>query len=178
MNKFLLKNKKSKEHRTNGEITSSTVRVVGDDIESQVVSIFEARKMAEDAELDLVEIVPNSNPPVCKIVDYNKFLYENKKKKKEIEQNSKKSALKEIKMSPNIGDHDFNFKLKHATDFLHNGDKVKLSVFFKGRTIVYKEQGEMVLLKFAQNLLEIGKAESLPKLEGKNMSMIISPKKK
>jgi len=133
--------------------------------------------MAEELGLDLVEISPNANPPVCKIIDYKKFLYERKKKQKEIKAKSAKIVVKEIRLGPNIDDHDFNFKLKHAEKFLLEGAKVKVDVFFKGRTIIYKEKGEIVLLKFAQELAEHGKVELLPKLEGKRMIMIIAPKK-
>jgi len=133
--------------------------------------------MAEEQGLDLVEISPSANPPVCKIIDYKKFLYDKKKKEKEIKAKSAKVVVKEIRLGPNIDDHDFNFKLKHAQKFLNDGAKVKVDVFFKGRTIVYKEKGEFVLLKFAQELADIGKVEQLPKMEGKRMIMIISPKK-
>jgi translation initiation factor IF-3 len=133
--------------------------------------------MAEEQGLDLVEISPSANPPVCKIIDYKKFLYDRKKKQKEIKAKSAKIVVKEIRLGPNIDDHDFNFKLKHAQKFLNEGAKVKVDVFFKGRTIIYKEKGEIVLLKFAQELEELGKVEQLPKLEGKRMIMIIAPKK-
>jgi translation initiation factor IF-3 len=133
--------------------------------------------MAKDLELDLVEISPQANPPVCKVIDYKKFLYEKKKKQKEIKAKSVKIVVKEIRLGPNIDDHDFNFKLKHAIKFLQDGAKVKVDVFFKGRTIIYKEKGEFVLLKFASELEEYGKVEQLPKLEGKRMIMMIAPKK-
>ena len=133
--------------------------------------------MADDQGLDLVEISPSANPPVCKIIDYKKFLYDKKKKEKEIKAKSAKVVVKEIRLGPNIDDHDFNFKLKHAQKFLNDGAKVKVDVFFKGRTIVYKEKGEFVLLKFAQELADLGKVEQLPKMEGKRMIMIIAPKK-
>ena len=133
--------------------------------------------MAEDQGLDLVEISPAASPPVCKIVDYKKFLYERKKKQKEIKAKTAKVVVKEIRLGPNIDDHDFNFKLKHAIKFLEDGAKVKVDVFFKGRMIIYKEKGELVLLKFAQELEDYGKVERLPKLEGKRMIMIIAPKK-
>lgn len=133
--------------------------------------------MAEDQGLDLVEISPTANPPVCKIIDYKKFLYERKKKQKEIKAKSAKVIVKEIRLGPNIDDHDFNFKLRHAIKFLQDGAKVKIDVFFKGRTIIYKEQGEYVLLRFAQELEEYGKVEQLPRLEGKRMIMVITPKK-
>lgn len=133
--------------------------------------------MAQDQGLDLVEISPTANPPVCKIVDYKKFLYERKKKQKELKAKSAKVVVKEIRLGPNIDDHDFNFKLKHAVKFLQDGAKVKVDVFFKGRSIIYKEKGEYVLLKFAAELEEFGKVEQLPKLEGKRMIMVLSPKK-
>jgi translation initiation factor IF-3 len=133
--------------------------------------------MAEDQNLDLVEISPSASPPVCRIIDYKKFLFEQKKKQKEIKAKTAKVVIKEIRLGPNIDDHDFNFKLKHAEKFLQEGAKVKVDVFFKGRSIVYKDKGEYVLLKFAQELEEFGKVEKLPKLEGKRMMMIIAPKK-
>lgn len=153
------------------------VRVVGENIETGIYPIKEAMDMADDQDLDLVEISPKANPPVCKIIDYKKFLYERKKKQKEIKQKTSKVVVKEIRLGPNTDDHDFNFKLKHAIKFLEDGAKVKVDVFFKGRTIVYKEKGEIMLLKFAQELAEYGKVEKMPKLEGKRMIMIISPKK-
>jgi translation initiation factor IF-3 len=125
----------------------------------------------------LVEISPSANPPVCKVIDYKKFLYEQKRKQKEIKAKSAKIIVKEIRLGPNTDDHDFNFKLRHAQNFLQEGAKVKVEVFFKGRSIVYKEKGEIILLKFAQDLAEFGKVESLPKLEGKRMIMILTPKK-
>ncbi len=151
--------------------------MVGENIQTGIYNIREALRIAEELELDLVEISPTANPPVCKVVDYKKFLYEKKKKQKEIKANSAKIVIKEIRLSPNIDDHDFNFKLKHAIKFLEEGAKVKVDVFFKGRSIIYKEQGEYVLLKFAADLEEFGKVEQLPKLEGKRMMMVIAPKK-
>lgn len=133
--------------------------------------------LAEEQELDLVEISPKANPPVCKIMDYKKYLYEQKKKQKEIKAKTAKIVVKEIRLGPNIDEHDFNFKLKHAIKFLQEGAKVKVDVFFKGRSIIYKDKGEFVLLRFAQELEEYGKVERLPKLEGKRMIMIIAPKK-
>lgn len=133
--------------------------------------------MAEKAGLDLVEIAANINPPVCKIIDYKKFLYDQKKKKKEIKAKAAKVVVKEIRLSPNTDDHDFNFKLKHAIKFLEEGAKVKVDVFFKGRSIVYKERGEIILLKFADEIAEYCKVEQLPKLEGKRMFMMLAPKK-
>ncbi len=154
------------------------VRLVGENIEPGIFNLREALTFANNLELDLVEISPTANPPVCKIIDYKKFLYELKKKQKEIKAKTAKVTIKEIRLGPNIDDHDFNFKLNHAMKFLKDGDKVKVDVFFKGRSIVYKEQGEIVLLKFAQDLAEFGKPEHLPKLEGKRMIMIMTPVKK
>jgi translation initiation factor IF-3 len=151
--------------------------VVGDNIEPGIFNIKDAIELAEEQGLDLVEISPKASPPVCKIVDYKKFLYERKKKQKEIKAKTAKVVVKEIRLGPNIDDHDFNFKLKHAIKFLQDGAKVKVEVFFKGRMIIYKDKGEVVLLKFAQELEEYGKVERLPKLEGKRMIMILAPKK-
>lgn len=133
--------------------------------------------MAEDLGLDLVEISPNANPPVCKIIDYQKHLYEQRKKQKEIKARSAKIVVKEIRLGPQTDQHDFDFKLKHAIKFLEEGNKVKVEVFFRGRTIIYKDQGEAQLLRFAEVLLEYGKPEMMPKLEGKRMIMIIAPNK-
>ena len=151
--------------------------MVGENIEPGIYNIKEALQMAENLELDLVEISPTANPPVCRIVDYKKFLYELKKKQKEIKAKTAKVVVKEIRMGPQTDEHDFNFKLKHARSFLQEGAKVKVEVFFRGRSIVYKDQGEIILLKFAQELMEFGKVEKLPLLEGKRMIMIIAPKK-
>ena len=136
----------------------------------------DALKIADDLDLDLVEISPTANPPVCRVMDYKKFLYEQKKKQKEMKAKSAKVTIKEIRLGPNTDDHDFNFKLKHAQKFLEEGAMVKVDVFFKGRSIIYKEKGEYILLKFAQELEEFGKLEQLPKLEGKRMIMMITPK--
>ncbi len=133
--------------------------------------------MADELGLDLVEIAPTANPPVCKIMDYKKFLYEQKKKQKEIKANAAKIVVKEIRMGPNTDDHDFNFKLKHAIKFLEEGAKLKVYVFFKGRSIIYKEKGEVILLRFAQEIEDYGKVEQMPKMEGKRMIMFITPKK-
>lgn len=153
------------------------VRVVGENIEQGIYNIKEALQMAENLDLDLIEISPTANPPVCRIVDYKKFLYELKKKQKEIKAKTAKVVVKEIRMGPQTDDHDFNFKLKHAKNFLQEGDKVKVEVFFRGRSIVYKDQGEIILLRFAQELMDYAKVEKLPLLEGKRMIMILSPKK-
>jgi translation initiation factor IF-3 len=149
---------------------------VGKNIETAIVPLRDAIRMAEDIDLDLVEISPTANPPVCRVMDYKKFLYEQKKKQKEMKAKSAKVVLKEIRLGPNTDDHDFNFKLKHAQKFLEEGAKVKVDVFFKGRSIIYKEKGEIILLKFAQELESFGKLEQMPKLEGKRMIMIIAPK--
>jgi translation initiation factor IF-3 len=143
-----------------------------------VLSLQDALKKADESELDLVEISPKASPPVCKIIDYKKFLFEQKKKQKELKSKQTKVVIKEIRMGPNTEDHDFNFKLKHAISFLKDGAKVKAYVFFKGRSIVFKDRGEILLLKFAQELEEYGTVEQLPKLEGKKMIMMINPKKK
>lgn len=142
------------------------------------MSVKDALKKADEAELDLVEISPNAKPPVCKIIDYKKFLFEQKKKQKELKSKQSKVVIKEIRMGPNTEEHDFNFKLNHAKSFLKDGAKVKAYVFFKGRSIVFKDRGEILLLKFAQELEEYGTVEQLPKLEGKKMIMMINPKKK
>ncbi|MBP5708897.1 MAG: translation initiation factor IF-3 [Bacteroidales bacterium] len=165
-------------HRINNKIIASEVRVVGENIESTVMSIQDALRLADQMELDLVEISPNAVPPVCRIVDYQKFLYQQKKKQKEIKAKSTKIVVKEIRFGPNTDDHDYNFKLKHAMKFLEEGAKVKAYVYFKGRSILFKEQGEVLLLKFANDLEEYGKVDQLPKLEGKRMTIAISPKKK
>lgn len=165
-------------HRINGEITHHSVRVVGEGVESGIYTIADALKIATDLGVDLIEIVKDSNPPVCRVVEYQKFAYENKKKEKDKNSGAKKSELKEIRMSPNIGDHDFGFKTRQAEQFLKDGNKVKVTLKFKGRMIVHQEQGKLVLLRFAEALLDAGKAEHLPKLEGKFMSMFLIPKKK
>ncbi len=151
--------------------------MISDD-DSKVVNIRKALSLANEAELDLVEISPNASPPVCKIIDYKKFLFEQKKKQKELKAKQSKVSIKEIRFGPNTEDHDFQFKLKHAIGFLKEGAKVKAFVFFKGRSIVYKERGEILLLKFAQELEDYAVIEQLPKLEGKKMIMMINPKKK
>jgi translation initiation factor IF-3 len=166
-------------YAVNESIRAKQVRLVGENIENPgVFSITEALKMANELELDLVEISPNADPAVCKIIDYQKFLYQLKKKQKEQKAKTVKMIIKEIRFGPNTDDHDYNFKLKHAINFLEDGAKVKAFVFFKGRSILYKEQGEILLLRFAQDLEEYGKVEQLPKLEGKRMIMTISPKPK
>lgn len=170
------RHEKENPHRINHEITSPIVRIVGDNIESKIVSIEEAQRIADKFELDLVEISPTSVPPVCKVMDYPKFLYEQKKKLKEIKANSAKTTVKEIHMGPQTDDHDFNFKLNHAIRFLKDGCKVKLMVCFRGRSIIYKDQGELLLLRFAQALEEYGKLEQMPTMLGRNMTAMMSPK--
>ncbi|MFZ2339302.1 MAG: translation initiation factor IF-3 [Bacteroidales bacterium] len=165
-------------HKINHRITARVVRVVGDGIETSVMSIQDALKLADQMELDLVEISPNADPPVCKIADYQKFLYQQKKKQKEIKAKTVRVVVKEIRFGPNTDEHDYNFKLKHAMKFLEEGAKVRAYVFFKGRSILFKEQGEVLLLRFANDLEEYGKVEQLPRLEGKRMIISFSPKKK
>ncbi|MCK9207683.1 MAG: translation initiation factor IF-3 [Salinivirgaceae bacterium] len=165
--------------RINEDIRVPQIRLVGDNIENPgVYSVREALKIAEELQLDLVEISPTADPPVCKVIDYSKFLYEQKKKQKEIKSKASKVIIKEIRFGPNTDEHDFNFKKNHAIKFLDEGAKLKVYVFFKGRSILFKEQGEILLLRLAQELEDQGKVEQLPKLEGKRMIMFISPKKK
>ncbi|MDR0815744.1 MAG: translation initiation factor IF-3 [Bacteroidales bacterium] len=170
----------SSDLRINREIQAKTVRLVGDNVETpnSVVTFFEALKLAEAEGLDLVEISPTAEPPVCRIVDYQKYLYQQKKKQKEIKAKTVKVVVKEIRFGPQTDDHDYNFKLKHAINFLNENAKIKAFVFFKGRSIIYKEQGEILLLRFAQDLEEYGKVDQMPKLEGKRMIMFLSPKQK
>lgn len=172
-----MQRKKEDPHFINERIKAPVVRVVGENVEAGIYNIKDALAMAERLELDLVEISPTANPPVCKLTDYKKFLYELKKKQKEIKAKSAKIVVKEIRLGPNTDEHDFNFKLKHAMKFLEDGAKVKVEVFFRGRSIVYKDQGEIKLLQFASLLEDYGKVEKLPLLEGKRMIMIIAPKK-
>ena len=165
--------------RINEEITVSRVRLVGENIPEQgVFPTSEALKLADSLGLDLVEISAKADPPVCKILDYQKYLYQQKKKAKEMKANAAKIVIKEIRFGPNTDEHDFQFKLKHAQELLQEGSKVKASVFFKGRSILYADQGEKLLLRFAVELEEYGRAEQMPKLEGKRMIMMISPVKK
>ena len=170
---------KENPHRINDEITAPQVRVVGDNVEPNLVlPIREAIRLADEMELDLIEISPKAEPPVCRIADYQKFLYQQKKKAKEIKAKQTKVVIKEIRFGPQTDDHDYNFKLKHAENFLKVGAKVKAYVFFRGRSIVFKEQGEILLLRFATDLEEIAKVEVMPALEGKKMNMILAPKGK
>lgn len=164
-------------HKINNKITSQEVRLVGDNIEQGVYSTGEALQMAREQELDLVEISPNAKPPVCKIMDYRRFLYEQKKKKKELKATQTKMLVKEIRFGPNTDDHDVEFKRKHAEKFLMEGSKVRAYVFFKGRTIVHKERGELLLLQFVEKLSHISKLEQLPKMEGKKMIIMLAPDK-
>lgn len=173
------RHKDENELNINDEIRATQVRLVGDNIaESGVYSIAQAMKMADEMELDLVEITAKADPPVCKILDYQKYLYQQKKKAKEMKQNSTKIVIKEIRFGPNTDEHDFQFKLKHAQEFLNEGSKVKASVFFRGRSIQFADQGEKLLLRFAVELEEFGRAEHMPQLEGKRMIMMIAPIKK
>ena len=165
------------QYRINEQIRVKEVRIVGEGIESRVVSIQEALRIAESREEDLVEISPTAVPPVCRIIDYSKFLYQQKKKAEEQKAKQVKIDVKEIRFGPQTDDHDYNFKLKHAIGFLQDGDKVKAYVFFRGRSILYKEQGEVLLQRFAQDLDEYGTVSATPVLEGKRMTMFISPKK-
>ncbi len=151
---------------------------MGENIEPKVMDIRDALELADQMELDLVEISPNADPPVCKVVDYQKFLYQQKKKQKEIKANAAKIVVKEIRFGPNTDDHDYNFKLKHAINFLEEGAKVRAYVFFKGRSILFKEQGEKLLARFVNDLDDYGKVDQMPRLEGKRMIIILSPKKK
>jgi len=169
--------KKEDLHRINGNIRAREVRLVGDNVEQGVYTVQEALRMADQLELDLVEISPTAVPPVVKIMDYQKFLYQQKKKQKEAKAKSVKVVVKEIRFGPQTDDHDFNFKLKHARNFLEEGSKVKAYVFFKGRSILFKEQGEVLLLRFATEVEDLGKVDQLPQLEGKKMIMMLSPKK-
>ncbi|MCH8904753.1 MAG: translation initiation factor IF-3 [Bacteroidetes bacterium] len=166
--------RKKPSFRTNEEITAPQVRLVGEEDEQGVYVTAEAIRLAKEQELDLVEISPNADPPVCRIVDYRKFLYEKKKKEKEIKANTTRMVIKEIRFTPHTDDHDFEFKTKHAEKFLKDGAKVKAYVQFRGRSIIFKEQGEVILLKFAQRLEEWGTVETLPKLEGKRMHILIT----
>lgn len=173
------RHKDENELNINDEIRATQVRLVGDNIaEPGVYSIAQAMKMADEMELDLVEITAKADPPVCKILDYQKYLYQQKKKAKEMKQNSTKIVIKEIRFGPNTDEHDFQFKLKHAQEFLNEGSKVKASVFFRGRSIQFADQGEKLLLRFAVELEEFGRAENMPQLEGKRMIMMIAPVKK
>ena len=173
-----MKNDKLKNrYRVNEQIHVREVRVVGDNIASTVMPTHQAIALAQRENLDLVEISPNANPPVCRLIDYSKFLYQQKKHQKEMKAKQIKIDVKEIRFGPQTDDHDYNFKLKHAKEFLSDGNKVKAFVFFKGRSILFKEQGEVLLLRFASDLEEYGKVEQMPVLEEKRMTLFIAPKK-
>ncbi|WP_296344947.1 translation initiation factor IF-3 [Winogradskyella sp.] len=164
-------------HRINGKIRAEEVRLVGDNVEIGIYPTKKAFAIADEQGLDLVEISPNAKPPVCKVMDYKKFLYEQKKREKALKSKATKVVVKEIRFGPQTDDHDYEFKKKHAEKFLKDGAKLKAFVFFKGRSIVFKEQGQILLLRLAQDLEEFGKVEQMPKLEGKRMIMFIAPKK-
>jgi translation initiation factor IF-3 len=164
-------------HRINRKIQADPIRVVGENVEPGVRSLREALTMAEELGLDLVEISPKADPPVCKIIDYKKFLYEQKKKQKEIKSKAQKVVIKEIRFGPQTDEHDYEFKKKHAEKFLKEGAKIKAYVFFKGRSILFKDQGQLILLRLATELEELGAVEQMPKMEGKRMIMFIAPKK-
>lgn len=166
------------QHAINDRIRAREVRLVGDNVPNGVYSIQEALKIADEQGLDLIEISPNAEPPVCRVLDYQKFLYQQKKRLKEQKAKQTKVVVKEIRFGPQTDDHDYNFKLKHAISFLQEGSKVKAYVFFKGRSILFKEQGEVLLLRFANDLEEYGKVEQMPLLEGKRMIIMLSPKKR
>jgi len=165
------------QHRINERIRVPEVRLVGDNVEQGVYSTREALRIADEKGLDLVEISPNADPPVCRVIDYQKFLYQQKKKQKEQKAKAVKIEVKEIRFGPQTDDHDYNFKLKHAMKFLSEGDKVKAFVFFRGRSILFKDQGEVLLLRFANDLEDYAKVEQLPVMEGKRMSIMLAPKK-
>jgi translation initiation factor IF-3 len=165
-------------HKINEKITADPIRLVGENVEPGIVSLREAIELSEEFGLDLVEISPKADPPVCRIIDYNKFLYEQKKKAKEIKANSVKVEIKEIRFGPNTDEHDIEFKTKHAEKFLGEGHKVRAYVFFRGRTIVYKERGSKLLNEFAESLSDIAKVEMEPKMEGKKMFIMLTPKNK
>jgi translation initiation factor IF-3 len=169
---------KQDQHRINEKITAAEVRLVGDNVEVGVYPLRKALTIAEELGLDLVEISPNAVPPVCKILEYKKFLYEQKKRDKVLKAKTSKIVIKEIRFGPNTDEHDYEFKKKHAEKFLKEGAKLKAFVFFKGRSIVFKEQGQILLLRLAQDLEDLGKVEQMPILEGKKMSILLAPKKK
>lgn len=164
-------------YQTNERIRAREVRLVGDNVEQGIYPTAQALKIARAQELDLVEISPTAEPPVCRIIDYQKFLYQQKKRQKEQKQKATKVVVKEIRFGPQTDDHDYNFKLKHAQGFLREGSKVKAYVFFRGRSILFKEQGEVLLLRFANDLEDLGKVEMMPVLEGKRMTIMITPLK-
>ena len=167
----------AKQYRINEQIRVGEVRIVGDDVQPRVVSIREALTIAKDMEVDLVEISPTADPPVCRLVDYSKFLYQIKKKQKELKAKQVKTEVKEIRLGSQIGEADYNFKLKHAEGFLSEGNKVKVTVTFRGRSFIFKDQGELLLLKFANALEDVGKVENMPTMEGRRMTITLAPKK-
>ena len=169
---------KENPHKINEKITSSEVRLVGDNVEIGLYNLSKALVLSKEIGLDLVEFSPKASPPVCKIVDYKKFLYEQKKREKNLKSKTTKVVVKEIRFGPQTDEHDYEFKKKHAIKFLNDGAKLKAFVFFKGRSIVFKEQGQILLLRLAQDLEDFGKVEQMPQLEGKRMIMLITPKKK
>jgi len=178
-NSRLPEKKDENELNINEEITAPQVRLVGENIPEQgIFFLSQALKLAEELEMDLVEISAKADPPVCKIMDYQKYLYQQKKKAKEMKSNAAKVVIKEIRFGPNTDEHDFQFKLKHAQEFLQEGSKVKATIFFRGRSIMFKDQGEKQLLRFAVELEEFGRAENMPVLEGKRMTMMLAPNKK
>ncbi|MBT7817609.1 MAG: translation initiation factor IF-3 [Polaribacter sp.] len=168
---------KEDQHKINGRIRAQEVRLVGENVEVGVYTLSKALEIAKEQEVDLVEISPNAKPPVCKAMDYKKFVYEQKKREKSLKSKATKVIIKEIRFGPNTDDHDYQFKKKHAEKFLNEGAKLKAFVFFKGRSIIYKDKGEILLLRLAQDLEDFGKVEQMPKLEGKRMTMFIAPKK-
>jgi translation initiation factor IF-3 len=164
-------------HRINDRIRVPKIRLVGENVEPGVFETRQALRMADDMDLDLVEISPNADPPVCKIIDYSKFMYDQRKKQKELASKAVKVVIKEIRFGPNTSDHDYEFKKKHAIEFLQAGNKVKAFVFFRGRSIVFKDKGEILLLRLAQDLEEYGKVEHMPSMDGKKMNITLAPKK-
>nr|WP_206539795.1 translation initiation factor IF-3 [Psychroserpens damuponensis] len=168
---------KEDQHKINSKIRAEKIRLVGDNIEVGIYAIKDALAIADEQGLDLVEISPKADPPVCKVMDYKKFLYEQKKRDKALKSKATKVTIKEIRFGPQTDDHDYEFKKKHAEKFLKDGAKLKAFVFFKGRSIIFKEQGQILLLRLAQDLEELGKVEQMPRLEGKRMTMFIAPKK-
>ncbi|MCR4764928.1 MAG: translation initiation factor IF-3 [Bacteroidaceae bacterium] len=172
-----MKDDNKNQYRINGQIRAKEVRIVGDNIESKVYPIAQALRIAEEHEADLVEISPTAQPPVCRVIEYSKFLYQQKKRQKEMKAKQVKTEVKEIRFGPQTDDHDFNFKKNHAISFLKDGNKVRAYVYFKGRSILFKEQGEVLLLRFANDLEEYAKVEMMPVLEKKKMTIVLAPKK-
>ena len=172
-----MKDDNKDQYRVNGQIRAKEVRIVGDNIESKVYPIAQALRIAEEHEADLVEISPTAQPPVCRVIEYSKFLYQLKKRQKEMKAKQVKTEVKEIRFGPQTDDHDFNFKKNHAISFLKDGNKVRAYVYFKGRSILFKEQGEVLLLRFANDLEEYAKVEMMPVLEKKKMTIVLAPKK-